>query len=204
MHTTETKSSSEHTPTTPTEKALQRIEHFTKEELLQLQKELQFALKFWSQAYSQAQSHILWADRAAHHKDIAYHAYLHGRENIAALLKSPLYEAIRAASGLPKNWAGWLEATQEDVNAINEAIHVIVSSMMPVRESVSKEDLIDAKMALTNKYGIKMFFVDDPTEAGIIDTFNKRWNANTTQEILNKVTDKAQNLRLKLQKKFVK
>ena len=152
----------------------------------QFQKELQYSLKYWNQAFQSAQTHIL-GNEGEQQKDQAYEYYFHGKERIHAIVESPLYVSVRermkkeykGASNLPKDWVGWLGiSTKQDIDKINEAIGTIFSAELPiaglVRGGVSEERLSAAKNTIQG-YGIRGVFVQNPSEIGLVAAFHEHF-----------------------------
>jgi hypothetical protein len=157
------------------------VEQFTK-----FQNELQYALKWWSHAFQESQTHIAWND-GEQQSPKAYHYYLNGRENILAIAHSPLYDAVRTrirrdyGVGIPADWAGWFGLPNDQAgDIINQSIQTIFRGELPIRGLLasgmnrSAEKVAAAKEAIEG-YGIKGIFVENPTAAGLVTTFNETY-----------------------------
>lgn len=149
-----------------------------------LQKELQYALKWWSEAFSRSQTHIL-ANSGEQQDAKAHNYYSHGLERTDVIAKSPLYDAVRArlrkeydAPNLPDDWCGWVGLQQEDVKNINGAIEVFLRKELPTRGMIgtgTTEDQLFAAKDTIKRYGIQGIFIDNPTEAGLDTVFQQNY-----------------------------
>ena len=158
------------------------IETMSLEQFKAFQTELQYAAKWWAEAKEAGDKHILW-NSAEQQDRKAYDYVLHGEERVVTIIQSPLHDAARKRievelqATISNTWAGWINLeTQEDVTAINNAIHVIHHRALPTGfiplAGVEKtaEQVTFAQNTIA-KYSIKGIFVENPTPQGLVITF---------------------------------
>nr|MBP9781891.1 hypothetical protein [Candidatus Woesebacteria bacterium] len=172
------------------EEAQRIIGEMPLEQFIVFQTELQYALKWWSAAFQASQSHILF-NEGAHQRSKAYDYHSHGKERIEAIMKSPLYDAVRTrvrkefdnAQNLSTDWAGWLGLIgKKDMEVINGAISTMIRAELPITGmiggGVSAEKLANAQEIIKN-YGIQGLFVENPSDTGLIATFHQHFGTRS-------------------------
>ena len=144
--------------------------------------ELQYALKYWSNGYQMAQSHLAGSD-GEHQKKEAHLFASQGRDKVNTLSQSTLYEAIRTRlrtefemTTLPKDWSGWLGLeTDQDMQKINSAIDTIFRGKFPIPGlvfgKVSPEKVTEAQETIQS-YGISGIFIENPTEENLLAAYS--------------------------------